>query len=324
MSKKSKQSRLSSFFSASDKCAANKKQKRDDKINHLLNTDTNDATLAEYLSSKLNGAVTYITNDRASWIIHVPQWMPSVTAPSRSDIAIDTTHTNSNSSISMNANTNANKNKNTFEVEWSLHPTERKKVKIFDRLLNEKRWSTAWGKSIGYSGLVNEARDMKESRTVMILMEKINALMKDSLLGLNNKPKLNSSYEPEQQTVEQLGVGVGVGVGQEMYNACLQNWYEPEDTMGLHADDEHYLRPDLPIFSLSQGGSRRFLLRSKCKTNSNSIKEKIELWLDDGDLLVMGGTTQLTHKHEVPKHRVKDPMTSRRINWTVRAVKEEH
>ena len=101
------------------------------------------------------------------------------------------------------------------------------------------------------------------------------------------------------------------------YNGCLQNWYEPEHTIGLHADDEKALRPEFPIFSLSWGGTRRFLLRSRANK-----KEKTEVWLADGDLLVMGGTCQRTHQHEVPKFRkTMDPPTSDRINWTIRAFR---
>ena len=106
------------------------------------------------------------------------------------------------------------------------------------------------------------------------------------------------------------------------YNGCLQNWYEPEHTIGLHSDDETQIRQDLPIFSLSWGGPRRFLFKSK---NSQSevllafSKEK-EVLLSNGDLLVMGGRCQDVTKHEVPKYRkTKDPTPGRRVNWTVRA-----
>jgi len=60
----------------------------------------------------------------------------------------------------------------------------------------------------------------------------------------------------------------------------------------------------------------RFLFRSK-ETNP---KETTEIYLENGDLLIMGGKCQDTHKHEIPKLRItKDPPTSNRINWTIRA-----
>ena len=116
------------------------------------------------------------------------------------------------------------------------------------------------------------------------------------------------------------------------------------DTIGLHADDERSLYQDYPILSLSWGGTRRFLFRRKQPPPPSKQKEDhnkkggnattkhgkrenneeavVELWLEDGDLLVMGGTCQKTHKHEVPKWRpTKDPPTSNRINWTLRAFR---
>lgn len=113
-----------------------------------------------------------------------------------------------------------------------------------------------------------------------------------------------------------------------IYIYICKNWYEPEHHIGLHSDDEKTLKKDIPIFSLSWGGSRRFIFHPKQHLNSDksasiknnkSILNKNELILNDGDLLIMGGSTQVTHKHEVPKLRVKDPPSSRRINWTIRA-----
>ena len=87
---------------------------------------------------------------------------------------------------------------------------------------------------------------------------------------------------------------------------------------GLHTDDENDLQSGFPIFSLSWGGPRRFLFRAK-----KDRREVTEVLLQDGDLLIMGGTCQQTHKHEVPKVRVTmDPPTTERSNWTIRAFKE--
>ena len=116
--------------------------------------------------------------------------------------------------------------------------------------------------------------------------------------------------------VRDLIDAANIATTQGYYNAVLQNWYEPDDTIGKHADDESSNRPDMPIWSLSWGGTRRFLFRAKRSPSHNVT----ELYLEDGDLLVMGGTCQQTHHHEVPKVRpTKDPPTKRRINFTVRA-----
>jgi len=77
-----------------------------------------------------------------------------------------------------------------------------------------------------------------------------------------------------------------------------------------------------PIFSLSWGGPRRFVVQPKKKYSQNLERyTSADITLHSGDLLIMGGTLQQTHTHEVPKWRkTKDPFVpARRINWTVRA-----
>ncbi len=187
-----------------------------------------------------------------------------------------------------------------FDVEWNLHPPNRRKVKIFGKMFNERRWSQAWGVSMAYSGLEQTAKPIEGSSMVPILLDEVNGLMEGMSKSVNGcDEEFDGTNEP--------------------YNACLQNWYEPDDIIGLHSDDEAYLRK-LPIFSLSWGGTRRFLFRSRKKDKDDL--GKVELWLKDGDLLVMGGTCQNTHKHELPKLRnTMDPLTSNRINWTIRALK---
>jgi len=177
-------------------------------------------------------------------------------------------------------------------------------VKIFGKTLNERRWSQAWGISMAYSGLEQEAKPIEDSTMVPRLLDNVNDLMEGMQSSMSCFLKENDKDNTNKGP----------------YNACLQNWYEPVDIIGLHSDDECYLRPGFPIFSLSWGGTRRFLLRSRNKNGDDATK--VELWLKDGDLLVMGGLCQDTHKHEVPKLRATmDPPTSNRINWTIRAIK---
>jgi len=170
-----------------------------------------------------------------------------------------------------------------FQSQWDLHPEERHLLKIFGKTVAEKRWSTSWGIPYKYSGATNPARPIADNHIVQLLIDKANDLV------VQQQPS--------------------------PFNAMLQNWYEPTDTIGKHADDESANRQGLPIFSLSWGGTRRFLFYAK-----KDRKSKTELYLEDGDLLIMGGTCQQTHHHEVPKVRkTMDPPTTRRINFTVRA-----
>lgn len=176
-----------------------------------------------------------------------------------------------------------------FVAEWSRHPTTRHALKLYGKVVHENRWSQSWGVSSVYSGSTNRARPIEEESMVEQLIARTNQLTR-GLFSLDEAP----------------------------YNGCLQNWYEIEHTIGLHADDEKILRSEYPVFSLSWGGTRRFMFRPRDRELST-----IDIYLRDGDLLVMGGASQKTHRHEVPKWRkTMDPATSNRINWTIRAFHE--
>jgi alkylated DNA repair dioxygenase AlkB len=139
----------------------------------------------------------------------------------------------------------------------------------------------------------------------------------------------------------------------------LTNYYEVEHDISKHSDDEGQLVNGAPIFSLSWGGRRRFRLHRKKPEGGQ--KEFVEMefvlgtvpnptqsdgirpWYStqshtihafsttrtrthsgDGDLLIMGGALQKTHKHDVPPHRKKDPPSGRRINFTARSFVAQH
>jgi alkylated DNA repair dioxygenase AlkB len=99
------------------------------------------------------------------------------------------------------------------------------------------------------------------------------------------------------------------------FNSVLVNYYrDGRDSMGEHTDDEPELGPEpdnIMIASVSLGGRRRFLLRHKRSQIAHAF------WLGDGNLLVMGGTTQRHYKHRVP--RTTMPVGSR-MNLTFRVI----
>lgn len=174
----------------------------------------------------------------------------------------------------------------TFDEQWALHPPTRHALMLYGKVCHETRFSQAWGISYRYSGNVNQARPLSENPFVQELITACNELLSD----------------------------------RGPYNGCLQNWYQPDHSIALHSDDERSLRFESPIFSLSWGGPRRFVLRSKQGEGAHQCVEKVEFMLADGDLVVMGGSCQVTHRHEVPLPRkTKDPKPTNRINFTIRA-----
>lgn len=96
------------------------------------------------------------------------------------------------------------------------------------------------------------------------------------------------------------------------FNCCLLNLYHSgEEGMAWHADDEKELQPEGAIASLSLGPERRFVFRHKAD------REKCEVRLAHGSLLVMRGATQTHWEHSLPvMKRVKSP----RINLTFRTI----
>lgn len=98
----------------------------------------------------------------------------------------------------------------------------------------------------------------------------------------------------------------------DSFNCCLLNLYHSgEEGMAWHADDEKELQPEGAIASVSLGPERRFVFRHK------GDREKCEIRLAHGSLLVMRGATQTHWEHSLP---VMKRITSPRINLTFRTI----
>ena len=96
------------------------------------------------------------------------------------------------------------------------------------------------------------------------------------------------------------------------FNSCLLNLYhDGDDGMGWHSDNEKELIRDGVIASVSLGAERKFSFRHK------KNKEKIDLILGNGSLLVMKEHIQTHWMHQLPKSKkIKEP----RINLTFRTI----
>lgn len=98
------------------------------------------------------------------------------------------------------------------------------------------------------------------------------------------------------------------------FNSVLLNYYRNgQDSMGWHSDNEPELGKNPVIASVSFGGVRRFMLKSRDKKNP----AKTEINLTDGSLLVMGGETQHYWLHQIPK---TTKLVAPRINLTFRWI----
>jgi len=94
------------------------------------------------------------------------------------------------------------------------------------------------------------------------------------------------------------------------------NWYlDGGQYIGPHSDDVTELLPQSEIYSLSFGATRDFLFEDK---KASAPRKKTVVSLENGTLVIMGGTCQATHKHSVPKDKL---VKTRRINVTFRSFK---
>ena len=98
----------------------------------------------------------------------------------------------------------------------------------------------------------------------------------------------------------------------ETYNSCLLNLYHSgEEGMGYHSDGEKMLKKNGAIASLSLGVARKFSLKHR------ENKQRIDIILENGSLLVMKEATQTNWLHRLPPtKKVNLP----RINLTFRTV----
>lgn len=98
----------------------------------------------------------------------------------------------------------------------------------------------------------------------------------------------------------------------ETYNSCLLNLYHSgEEGMAYHSDGEKMLRKNGAVASLSLGAVRKFSFKHK------ETKQRIDVYLESGSLLLMKGQTQQHWLHKLPlTKKVKTP----RINLTFRTI----
>jgi alkylated DNA repair dioxygenase AlkB len=98
----------------------------------------------------------------------------------------------------------------------------------------------------------------------------------------------------------------------ETYNSCLLNLYHNGgEGMAWHSDAEKDLKKDGAIGSLSFGAERKFAFRHK------QTRQKVEMILEHGSLLVMKGSTQTNWLHRLPPSKKVDHL---RINLTFRSI----
>lgn len=134
--------------------------------------------------------------------------------------------------------------------------------------------------------------------------------------GNNDKPYSFSgiTLQPLPWTSEILTIKNKIEpIAKTVFNSVLLNLYrDGNDSISWHTDAEKELGINPIIASVNFGATRKFQLRH-IKT-----KEKIEIELTHGSLLIMQGELQHFWQHQVPK--TSKPV-GERINLTFRVIK---
>lgn len=101
-------------------------------------------------------------------------------------------------------------------------------------------------------------------------------------------------------------------ISETTYNSCLLNLYHTgEEGMAWHSDGEKTLLDNGTIASLTLGAERKFSFKYK------ETKQRIDVILENGSLLLMKGTTQKNWLHRLPPTK---KVFSPRINLTFRTI----
>lgn len=134
--------------------------------------------------------------------------------------------------------------------------------------------------------------------------------------GDNDKPYSFSgiTLQPHPWTKELLEIKEKIEpLCDETFNSVLLNLYrDGNDSISWHTDAEKELGKNPIIASVNFGAERTFQLRHM------ETKERINIPLSHGSLLIMQGELQHFWQHQIPKTKtVKTP----RINLTFRAIK---
>lgn len=115
-------------------------------------------------------------------------------------------------------------------------------------------------------------------------------------------------FTPLQQEIRQA---VEAASGRR-FNSVLLNFYrDGRDSMGMHSDNEPELGPEPAIASVSFGAARTFVLQHKVS------KQRLNIALTDGSLLLMAGKLQKNWLHGINKVRREVRL---RVNLTFRFI----
>ena len=170
---------------------------------------------------------------------------------------------------------NLNLTNTNFDVLWELRPTENQYVVIFGKQIKAPRKYKVYGAEYSFNG----NRNNQEENPIPLLVQ----------------PYLDYINSFDDIT----------------YNSLLINWYENDNYVGFHSDNEKGLSKTADIYGISFGEKRTMRFK-----NDN---EKIDYILEDNSIIKMKNGCQEKYKHSILK---STKLTGKRISLTFRCIKK--
>ena len=201
-----------------------------------------------------------------------------------------------------------------FKQLWALRPEEIHTVKMYGKEVPLKRRLRSYGHDYRFSNNVAKAPRATTSGGEEV----------------RNPPWVQAllDFATDRERRRPGEAGGSESVQSFVFNQALVNWYENgSDCIGFHSDDQTQIVPGAPVYTVSLGAERRFLVRAKPRkglgvggeTRKQSPCTR-EFPVTDGSVLVMGGENfQRDFQHSVPAQK---RVEGARISVTLRCFNE--
>jgi alkylated DNA repair dioxygenase AlkB len=177
-----------------------------------------------------------------------------------------------------------------------------------------KNWLTATEATALEQGLL-DGQNWEERAIVMfgrkVLQPRLVAWAGERSYQYSGQTLRPRQFSPELQAIQDR---IASYTGHQFNHVLINRYRDGQDSIGWHSDNERSLGKIPYIASLSLGAPRHFLVRPK---TTNIQSPNLDLLLDHGDLLLMGGNLQQLYQHSIPK---QPGLKTARINLTFRTV----
>jgi alkylated DNA repair dioxygenase AlkB len=113
-------------------------------------------------------------------------------------------------------------------------------------------------------------------------------------------PRLLASVEP-RGVIEAIRIALSRRYGEDFVRVSAALYRDGRDSVAFHGDTTARDMNEAIVATVSLGGARKFLIKPTAGGGSRAFQ------LGGGDLVVMGGTCQRTHRHAIPKVAAAEP-----------------